>query len=229
MVKTGAQTYNLSYTDVFNEVQYALAACDFEIGTVDFNNGYLKARTGMSMTSYGETIEVNLGQANGGVQVLFSSRPSHYFTDMGKSSGNVRKFFGALDSRIGGFIVGGYGAPAAGTGYGGGGPQFSVMMDEPSRTGAVILITVNAIIAVLLAVYYLMLWPAFGVFMLLPVVMLFFGLVLISMDHCKAGAVCAIIGGVITIPLGILGLIGGSKAWQRGKWLALTRDQGLVQ
>ena len=193
MAKTGTRTYNMPYADVFNEVQYALQACGFEIQMADFSQGYLKASTGMSLTSYGETIEVNVGQAAGGTQVLFSSRPSHYFTDMGKSSGNVQRFFGYLDSRIGGFISGGYGAPAAGAGYGGGGPQFSVMMSEPSRTGAVILITLNAIVALLLAVYYFILWPAFGAFMLVPVVLLFLGLILISMDHCKAGAVCAII------------------------------------
>jgi hypothetical protein len=225
MAKTEAKTYDLPYVDVFNEVQYAMQACGFRIEMADFNSGYLKATTGISMTSYGETIEVNLGQVAGGTQVLVSSRPSHYFTDMGKSKANVRKLFGYMDSRIGGFITGGPGSPVTDAGYRGGGPQFSVTMSEPSRTGAVVLITINAIITMLLAVYYFTLLPFLGVFMLIPVILLFFGLILVSMDHCKAGAVCAIIGGVITVPLGILGIIGGSKAWERGKWLDVTGNQ----
>ena len=43
MVEMDSRTYNLDYTDVFNEAQYALASTGATINIVDFNNGYLRA------------------------------------------------------------------------------------------------------------------------------------------------------------------------------------------
>ena len=109
MVKMDSRMYNLDYTSVFNEAQYALAATRATIKIVDFNNGYLMAQTGLSITSYGETVEVTVRGTHSGTWVSVQSKPTHYFTDMGRSKKHVRTFIMAMDSRLGAYTV--YNAP----------------------------------------------------------------------------------------------------------------------
>jgi hypothetical protein len=217
MAATEMRAYNLNYVDAFNEVQYALAYCQFNIDIADFRMGYVRATTGISIASYGETIEVNIGQSKWGMLVYVQSKPSHYFTDMGKSRRNVRRFFYALDSRIGVFIV----TPSAGPPPAAvdlGGPGFTLQMEEPDRMVPILLVTINGIVTFLLSFWYLTEWVAFGFIVICLAILMLLGVVLMIAGAWKVGAIVAVIGAAPTIPLGILGLIGASKAWDRGRW-----------
>jgi len=213
----------MPYPDVFNEVQYALECCRFRLEIVDHNNGYLKATTGISIMSYGETIEVNVGQTSTGTQVHISSRPSHYFTDMGKSGTNLAQFFGFLDGRIGGYLTGDAPDMAAAPSYGGVAPMPMIRSEGPGKGIAMLFIGTNAIIALTMVLTLSTSWPALGVFMLLPTILLFAALGFVIMDWCNLGAICSIIGGILTIPMGTIGIIGGSQARARGKWIVEQR------
>jgi hypothetical protein len=218
MVEMDSRTYNLDYTDVFNEAQYALVSTGAIIKLVDFNNGYLRAETGMSITSYGETLEVTIRQVQGGTWVTIQSKPTHYFTDMGRSKRHVRTFIMAMDSRVGAFGAPGVpgNMPQAGY-YAPPSPQYAMAMNEPSGALAIVLTFVNAGIALLLAFAYMSVWFYLGVFMLGIAALMIAGVGLMAAGVWRLGGALAMIGGVITIPLGILGILGGLRAWEKGK------------
>ena len=218
MVEMDSRTYNLDYTDVFNEAQYALASTGATINIVDFNNGYLRAETGISITSYGETLEVTIRQVQGGTWVTIQSKPTHYFTDMGRSKKHVRTFILTMDNRVGAYSAprapvnmpqAGYYAPPV--------PQYALAMSEPSGALAIGLTLANSIIAIMLAFLYIATLFILGAFMLGIAILMIAGVGLMAGGAWRLGGVLAMIGGVMTIPLGILGIIGGYRAWEKGK------------
>ena len=218
MGEMDSRTYHLDYNSAFNEAQYALAATGATIKIVDYNRGYLKAQTGMSITSYGETIQVTLGDAGGGTWVTVQSEPTHYFTDMGRSKKHVRTFIMAMDSR-----VAAYGAPGVQTNVPQAGyaarpaPHYAIAMSEPSGGLAIGLTMANGGVALVLALMYMSVWVGLGVFMLIIALVLFAGVGSMAAGAWRLGGVLAIIGGAVTIPLGILGIIGGLRAKEKGK------------
>lgn len=224
MSAVGSRTYNLPYTNVIWEVEQAMVACRFNLEIVDQQRGYLKATTGLSMGSYGETVEVSVGRAGAGVTVHAESRPSHYFTDMGKSRTNVNQLLNYLDARMAGYIVQGDGGPPQATLASGGGPSLVVRTTEPSRTMPILLSMASALVAVLVSIFYMAAFLLLGLFVLVFSILGILGAVLMTADKWKVGAVLAIICGVVTIPIGLLGIVGGSMAWQYGKWQAASKS-----
>ncbi len=229
MVETASTTYNHDYTTVFNEAQQALAFTGATIKVADYNQGYLRGETGISLTSYGETIEVSLGQAQGGTWVTVQSKPSHYFTDMGKSKKNVRKFIGLMNGRMAA-----YGAPGAATNMPQAGyhaplaPQDTLAMSEPSGAISLGLTMGNAILVLLIALSTMFDWFALGVFFLVIASILFIAFGMMAAGLWRLGGYLAAIGGVVTIPLGIMGIIGGVKAIEKGK-IRLQMRTGVEQ
>ena len=96
-------------------------------------------------------------------------------------------------------------------------------MDEPSRATAIALPLINGVIVFLMSIMYMLEWPPLGILLLILALLLLFGAVLMVAGHWKAGAVMAGIGGVATVPIGLLGIFGASKAWQRARWEKAAR------
>ena len=77
----------------------------------------------------------------------------------------------------------------------------------------------NGFIAFVVAFVYMdILSYLLGYCMLTVAALLFTGAALIATKNYKSGAVLVGIGGVLTIPIGILGIIAASKAWGYSKW-----------
>jgi hypothetical protein len=204
--------YRHGYEQVFEQAKYALMDCKFKIEFEDRIAGKIDAAAGVSMASWGESIKVFVGVTAGGTQVTVTSSP--YMMDWGKSKKNVANVLNALDGRMRSIPV----QPTmatAGTGHLP--PVASSTPPKPDTTVAVGLALLNAFVAFLLGFFYIGLWFILGVFVFGIAVILFFGSILILTGNYKAGAIMCIIGGAVTIPIGITGIIAGQKAWSYGK------------
>jgi len=89
---------------------------------------------------------------------------------------------------------------------------------EPSPTIPVILAGINAFVTLLASFYCIVVWDIFGYFVLTIAIILFLGTALIAIKIYKAGAILCVIGGIVTIPLGTLGIFAASIAWSHSKW-----------
>jgi len=83
---------------------------------------------------------------------------------------------------------------------------------------------INGFIALLASFSYLLEEPIFwvepilGYILLFIAIILFLGALFIGMKKYKVGAILCGIGGVLTFPIGILGLFAAKKAWKYSKW-----------
>jgi len=222
-----SRRYPYNYNTVFMAAHQALLDCGFSVtGTAA---GGIIASAGMSLMSWGEHLNVNVTATAGGVVVDMESSPV-FLTDWGRSSDNVQSFFMALDRRL---FAGApaYGAPSYGVpeysqpaygqptyGYQPAPGLYMPPQAEPSTTTPVVLAVINGVVALLLGVTYMAILVEVGICIFIVALILFMGAGLISARNYKAGAVLCFIGGIVTIPLGILGIIAGSKAWEYSKW-----------
>ncbi len=197
--------YSQHYDVVFAAAQVALTDCKFKTKSVDYQGGRINASAGMSMASYGESLIVTMGMDERGTRVTFSS--SAYTMDWGKSGKNVDRFFSALEDRLAGQSVPVQAAPHPGQSY----PQPESYPTEPSVNVPVALAMTNGGIALLMAL--VMDIEILRMVFLFTAILLIIGGALIGSRSYRAGAVLCGIGGVITIPIGILGIIAASKAW----------------
>ncbi|MDI6916963.1 MAG: hypothetical protein QMC80_04110 [Thermoplasmatales archaeon] len=82
---------------------------------------------------------------------------------------------------------------------------------------AIILGTVNGVVALLATLVLMALDVLFGLIFLIFPVLILVGVVLIGVKQYKAGAVLCGIGGAITVPIGLLGIFAGVMAWNYEK------------
>jgi hypothetical protein len=212
-----SRMYRQSFEQIFTEVQNALIACKFKVKAANPQTGQIAASAGMSMASYGESIEVYIARAQGGVQVTIKSTP--YTMDWGKSKKNVQNFFAALDHRVSRMPVTTQDTISPQTYQARTYPSTVVALPkiEADPSIPVALAVLNGIVTFALAFFYMPLWDILGYFVLIIAVMLFMGAALIASRNFKTGAILVGIGGGITIPLGILGIIAASRAWSYSK------------
>jgi hypothetical protein len=211
---TGSRIYSHRYEAVFEQAKNALLDCNFKIKAADQRAGKIDAAAGMSMSSWGESIKVFVGKAETGIQVMITSRP--HTVDWGKSKKNVQNFLNAMDERMRNVpiepsvvevtaeIVQ---LP----------PVASSTPPKPDPIISVILALFNAMVALLLGFFYLDLMPELGFFVIGISGMLFLGAVLIVSGSFKTGAILCCIGGAVTFPIGITGIIAAQKAWSYSK------------
>jgi hypothetical protein len=88
---------------------------------------------------------------------------------------------------------------------------------KPDTEFAVGLAALNAVVALLLGFVYLDLMAELGLCVHGISGMLFLGAILIGSGNYKAGAILCGIGGAITIPIGITGIIAAKKVWSYAK------------
>jgi len=82
----------------------------------------------------------------------------------------------------------------------------------PHPSWAIIMSGINGGFALIAALFYFTIIPFLGVFTLMTSLILFSGAILISREDYNMGAVLCYIGGIITMPIGILGFMAGMKA-----------------
>lgn len=218
-----SRVYKEKYELLFIESQNALIDNGFTIKAVDFHGGQIMASASMSWKSWGEILVVTLDSTLHGTNITMVSKP--YISDWGKSKKNVENFFNAFEKRL-----------AYQAQYRQASPDFISSQHitsplpystEPSPTLPAILALVNGIISLLYVPYFLGLDPEIGgyfaMFMFLIAMILFTGSALVFAKKYKAGAIFCIIGGAITIPIGMLGIFAGIKARVNAKWLSSTR------
>jgi hypothetical protein len=223
MSAESSKLYPGNYDQIFDNALRALQICGFNIKAADKRSAQISASASWSFMSYGERLEVNFYTMHNGIQVQMKSTP--YTWDWGKSKSNVGNFFATLDQyhRDSSFSDG-YGSDSYSQGswpeYQ---PRQKVGLDqyfasEPSPTTPAILAVANGFVAIIAALFYMQLSFLFGSCVLIFAFLLFIGAALIATKNYKSGAVLCAIGGAITIPIGILGLIAASKAWGYSKW-----------
>jgi hypothetical protein len=214
MGATGSRIYSHGFEQVFEEAKIALFDCNFKIEAADQRSGKIDAAASMSMSSWGESIKVFVKTTATGIEVTITSKP--YTMDWGKSKKNVQNFLNAMDARMRNIPMESSVVVVK--------PEIvqlpqvaSSIPPKPDTEFAVGLAALNAVIALLLGIVYLDLIVELGFCVLGISGMLFLGAILIGSGSYKAGAILCGIGGAITIPIGITGIIAAKKAWSYAK------------
>jgi hypothetical protein len=226
MAEGGYVYYRERYERVFVEAQGALSDCRMRTDAADSAAGSISATTGISALSWGERVNVAVGATPQGVYV--SANSSAKVNDIGKGNENLRRFFEALDRRLPGARIGFPAGNRWGQAYGyqpnlAAWPNYTPLGQPtpPGMMGAVAAATFNGIVALFLG-FSMVGTPGIGTelgaCMSFAALMLILGAALIGAKSYKAGAVLCFIGGLITIPLGLLGTWAGSKAMATAKW-----------
>lgn len=92
--------YPNSYDGVFNAVLQAIADCSFRKESVDMASGRIVASTDISLWSWGESIEIQVSEADNGAKVSISSTPNAQIIDWGKSEENIERLFAAIERHL---------------------------------------------------------------------------------------------------------------------------------
>jgi parallel beta-helix repeat protein len=86
---------------------------------------------------------------------------------------------------------------------------------QKKNQSAFIMVLLNTMVAFLLLFYTYSLWFVIGYLLVSITVILLLGTILLGMGKNKIGAVFCLIGGILTIPIGLLGVYAAQKAWKR--------------
>jgi hypothetical protein len=226
MVESGYGYYRERYERVFVEAQAALSDCRIKIGETNSAAGRISGATGVTPLSWGERFRVLVGTSPYGTYVSATSEAK--VDDIGKGGENLRRFFEALDRRLPGVRVWAmspaqgelsYAAPRSGAPA----QNYTPIGNPtpPGTMGAMAAATVNGLLA-LFAGFSTLGMPDIGVelgaCMTTAALLLIIGAACIGAKSYKAGAVLCIIGGIITIPIGMLGAWAASKAMATANW-----------
>ncbi|VUT27697.1 MAG: hypothetical protein SYNGOMJ08_00247 [Candidatus Syntrophoarchaeum sp. GoM_oil] len=92
--------YPNSYNNVFNAVLQAIADCSFRKESIDMASGRIVASTDISLWSWGESIELQVSEADNGATVSISSTPNAQIIDWGKSEDNIERLFAAIERHL---------------------------------------------------------------------------------------------------------------------------------
>jgi len=94
-----SRIYNHSLIEVLEASVKALKKCGFEV--TKRSTHIIKASSGISFRSWGETIKITLSSTSEGVKVNITSEPQAQLFDLGKSEENVGKIFSELSKVLG--------------------------------------------------------------------------------------------------------------------------------
>lgn len=94
--------YSASADYVFDKLKQLSGKSGFQVDRIDETNRRLMLSTGLSLLSYGETIEVIVNPENSGSRVYVSSKPKVWFniTAEGSTRRNVQRVFEILDKNL---------------------------------------------------------------------------------------------------------------------------------
>ncbi|MBM4249433.1 MAG: hypothetical protein FJ149_08400 [Euryarchaeota archaeon] len=218
--------YRERYGRVFVEAQAAMQDCRYRVRAADPASGRISGTTPMTPLSWGENIEIALGASPHGTCVSVSS--SAKLNDAGKGAENLGRFFEALDRRLPGSRTvmarpDGYQA-AQGPGLPGPGHQNYLPVGQqapPALTGAMGAASANGVIAIVLGLIYIGspgIGAWVGALMAGAAITLLAGAALMAVRSRRIGAVLCAVGGLLTVPLGMLGIWAAGKAVAADRW-----------
>lgn len=95
---TESKIYKASFKEVYDASLEALRKCGFEVKERKENS--IKAMSGLSLLSWGESVEVFIKSEREGVKVEVSSSPTAQLFDWGKTGENVSRVFSNLESEL---------------------------------------------------------------------------------------------------------------------------------
>jgi hypothetical protein len=226
MVESGYVYYRERYERVFVEAQAALSDCRIKIVGASSAAGTISGATGITPLSWGESIRILVGTSPCGTYVSASS--SAKVNDSGKGGENLRRFFEALDRRLSGARIWatapGQGQQSYGTTQYGATAQNYTPIGQPTppgMMGAMAAATANGGLALFVGLAYTGV-PGIGfqlgACLTTAAMMLIIGAALIGAKSYKAGAVLCAIGGLITVPLGFMGIWTAGMAVKMFNW-----------
>jgi hypothetical protein len=95
---TETKIYKASLKEVYDAALEALKKCGFKIK--ECKEDSIKATSGISLFSWGESIEISIRPEYEGVRVEVSSVPVAQLFDWGKSRENISKIFSNLEAEL---------------------------------------------------------------------------------------------------------------------------------
>ena len=96
------ETYNVSYSKVFNSVLQIINELGLSKESINKDEGEIVAFTGSSLLSWGEKITIQLTKVKKQTRVSVSSEPKAQLFDWGKSEENEKMIIVELDNFFGG-------------------------------------------------------------------------------------------------------------------------------
>lgn len=93
--------YDAPVEGVFLACRRALRHLRWDVEEYDEHEGYIRAKTGASLRSWGERVEISIWERDDSTTVRAESRPSGQLFDWGKDDENVERFFDELDNILG--------------------------------------------------------------------------------------------------------------------------------
>lgn len=90
--------YKANYDEVYIKGVEAISNKGWTIEFTDRETGIINARTGVSLSTWGDVVSIRISrQANGEVQVNASSRTERQALDWGKNTRNIKEYLVELD------------------------------------------------------------------------------------------------------------------------------------
>lgn len=96
---SGSRSYNRPLNEVLEASVQVLRNCGFTI--TEKGRSVVKASSGISIRSWGESIQIDLSSTSKGTEVKATSGPKAQLFDLGKSEENVSRFFSELEKQLG--------------------------------------------------------------------------------------------------------------------------------
>lgn len=91
-------TVNADVNYVVNSAYQAVTQCGWKVKST--GPGFIKASTGMSMSSWGETITIQVQPVGNIANVEISSKANWQLIDWGKNDQNIRNFINNLSKYV---------------------------------------------------------------------------------------------------------------------------------
>jgi hypothetical protein len=92
--------YPGSRADIVRAAQDAAAQCGFKVSEANPDGGWVKARAGFSLRSWGENITISVDDG-GGLQVTSQCLMPTQIVDYGKNKSNVNRFMTRMSAGLG--------------------------------------------------------------------------------------------------------------------------------
>jgi multisubunit Na+/H+ antiporter MnhF subunit len=90
---------------------------------------------------------------------------------------------------------------------------YRLLKGRETESRSVALGAINGTIGLLIGTYYSNLVWIFGIFVIVMAMLSFIGVVFVMMKKYAIGAVLMVVSGVVFIPIGVIGIVGGIIAW----------------
>lgn len=225
MTEIGTRTYQLDYERVFKEVLSTLVDRGFQLKTTDMARGYLSSIWIGRYRDPDERVDVRLWTTGPGVQVMIWAKTASWLARRQERSASVPVFFHYLDERIGDSAVEFDTPEGYPSYYTGPGVQLENYGFSTTLWYPISLALTNALILLFIGTGTSAYGPStFGAFLAFCEVgiaaILLTAAALMGMGRLNGGGVVAIIGGILSFPLGLLAIV--ADIW------ALKMDKGRV-